>query len=206
MSDGIHFIEVEPEKPCTYCGRKKLKESEKFHKVFLGDKDTGILVCELCKGGFLTLAVEGPEKTHATHLAFFVKHTFLKLKENLPETITTELDSAIENYQKGEYSTSFRSIGLVAEWLTESLFVRKFAEESTKETKEWETRLGRLLRASRENKKIPEETMIYQLFSLKWLRNRASHPSEYKITGDDVRLGLVSIMYLLQLANSYNLI
>ena len=206
MSDMFHFIEVMPEKPCKYCGRKKLRESEKFYKVFIGDKDIGWVVCEFCKGGFLTLTVEGLEKTHATHLAFYVKHSFLKLSENLPDTITAELNSAIENYEKGEYSTSFRNIGLVAEWLTERLFAKKFGEELTKGTTRWENRLGILLRESRKNEKIPEETLVYQLFSLKWLRNTVAHPSKYKITGEDVRSGLVSIMYLLQQTNLYNLI
>ena len=206
MSDRIHFIEVVSEKPCTHCGRKKLKESEKFYKVFIGDEDSGILVCEFCKGGFLTLTVEGSEKTHATHLAFYVKNAFLKLSEVLPDTITAELNSAMENYEKGVYSTSLRNIGLVAEWLTERLFVKRFGEKLTKETPRWESRLGRLLKVSRENNKIPEETLVYQLFSLKWLRNTVAHPSEYRITGEDVRLGLVSIMYLLQQTNSYNLI
>lgn len=90
--------------------------------------------------------------------------------------------------------------------LFERLFVKRFGEELTRKTPRWESRLGRLLKVSRENKKIPEETLVYQLFSLKWLRNAVAHPSEYRITGEDVRLGLVSIMYLLQQTNSYNLI
>jgi len=206
MFDMVHFIEVVTEKPCIHCGRKKLNESEKFYKVFIGDKDTGKVVCEFCKGGFLTLTVEGPEKTHATHLTFYVKHELLRLRENLPDTITAELNSAIENYEKGEYSTSFRNIGLVAEWLTERLFVKKFGDELAKKTTGWEDRLGKLLHVSRINKNIPEETIVFQLFSLKWLRNRVDHPSEYKITGEDVRLGLVSIMYLLHQIYSYSLI
>jgi len=206
MSDMIHFIEVVPEKPCTYCGRKKLKESEKFYKVFIGDADTKRVVCEFCRGGFLTLTVEGSEKTHATHLTFYIKRTLLGLREKLPETIRDDLDSAIENFENGRYSTSFRNIGLVAEWLTERLFVKKFGKEQAKETPRWEGRLGRLLDLSRKNKKIPEETLVFQLFSLKWLRNRVDHPSEYEITGEDVRLGLVSIMYLLHQIYTYTLI
>jgi hypothetical protein len=56
MSEIFHFIEVTPEKPCKYCGRKKLRESEQFYKVFIKDKDTGWVVCEFCKGGFSTCA------------------------------------------------------------------------------------------------------------------------------------------------------
>ena len=205
MSKIVHFIEVEPKEPCKYCGRKKLKESEKFYKVFIGDKTFGMVVCEFCKGGFLTGSIEGPERTYATHLTFYVKCAFLELKDKLPDTITAELNSGIKNYESGEYSTSFRNISFVAEWLTERLFVKKFGEEFAKETSRWEDRLGKLLDQSRKNKEIPE-TLMFQLFSLKWLRNKAYHPSEYKITGEDVRLGLVSIMYLLHRTNSYNLI
>lgn len=206
MSGKVNFIEVKPEKPCRYCGRKKLNESEKFYKVFIGDTDTGIVVCELCKGGFNTFIVEGSEKTHATHLTFYIKRTLLEFREKLPETIRVDLDSAMENYENGRYSTSFRNIGLVAEWLTERLFIKKFGKQLAKETPRWENRLGKLLHQSKRNKKIPEETVIFQLFSLKWLRNRVDHPSEYKTTGEDVRLGLISIMYLFHQTYSYNLI
>jgi hypothetical protein len=206
MSGKVNFIEVELEEACTYCGRKKLKESEKFYKVFVGDRDTGIVICELCRGGFYTRFIEGPEKTHATHLVFYIKRTLPEVRDKLPETIRAELHSAIENYEKGRYSTSFRNVCLVAEWLTERLFVKKFGKELAKETPRWENRLGKLLDQSRRNKRIPEETIIFQLFSLKWLRNRVDHPSEYKITGEDVRLGLISIMYILHQIYSYNLI
>lgn len=206
MSREVNFIETEPEGPCIHCGRKQLAENEKFYKVFVGDEDSGIVVCEFCKGGFYTHTIEGPEKTHATHLIFYIKRTLLQLREKLPERIRTELDSAIENYEKGRYSTSFRNIGLIAEWLTERLFIKKFGKGSARETSRWETRLGRLLEQSRRNKKIPEETLIFQLFSLKWMRNRVDHPSEYEVTGEDLRLGLVSIMYLLNQIYSYDLI
>jgi len=65
-------------------------------------------------------------------LTFYVKHAFLKLSADLPGTKTADLNSTIENYEKGEYSTSFRNIGLVAEWLTERLFAKKFGEELTR--------------------------------------------------------------------------
>lgn len=206
MSGKFNFIEVEPEESCTYCGRKKLEKSEKFYKVFIGDADTKRVVCEFCRGGFLIRIEEGSEKTYATHLTFYIKRTLLELREKLPETVRAELNSAMENYENGRHSTSFRNIGLVAEWLTERLFVKKFGKERAEETPRWEGRLGRLLDLSRRNKKIPEETLVFQLFSLKWLRNRVDHPSEYEITGEDVRLGLISIMYLLHQIYSYNLI
>jgi len=206
MSNKVNFIEVEPENSCSYCGRRKLNENEKFYRVFLGDKGTDIVICEFCKRGFSTRFIEGADKTHATHLAYYVKQAFLSLKQKLPAEITAELNSAMESYEEGEFSTSFRSIGLVAEWLTMKLFVKKFGEELAKKTIGWEDRLGRLLQQSRMNKNMPEETIIFQLFSLKWLRNSVDHPSEYKITGEDVRLGLVSIIYLLHQTNSYNLV
>jgi len=206
MSGIFHFIQVEPRESCAYCGRKKLNEGDKFYKVFIKDTDTDLVVCELCKGGFHTLFEEGPTKTYATHLIFYIKRTFAELGEKVPQTIREELDSGIENYENGRYSTSFRNIGLVAEWLTERLSIEKFGEELTKETPRWENRLGRLLNQSRRNKKVPEETLVYQLFSLKWLRNRVDHPSEYEITGEDVRLGLASIMYILHQIHSHNLL
>jgi len=206
MPDTVHFIEFEPEEPCWYCGRRKLHESEKFYKVFVDDNDIGMVICELCKGGFSTRYFEGSEKSYATHLAFYVKRSLFELKGRFPTMITAEMNLAIENYGDGEFSSSFRSIGLAAEWLTERLFVKKFGDELAKATPRWEDKLGRLLHQSRRNKKIPEETLIFQLFSLKWLRNKVDHPSDYKITGEDVRLGLVSIMYILYQTNLYNLL
>jgi hypothetical protein len=206
MSDKVNFIEVESEEPCGYCGRKKLSESEKFYKVFVGDKDFGMVICELCKGGFLTRFLEGPEGTHATHLIFYVKRSLCGLEEKLPKEITRELNSAIENYEAGEYSASFRSIGFVAEWLTERLFTKRFGESPTEEKLSWENALGRLLEHSRKNKNKPEEALVHQLFSLKWFRNKAGHPSKYKITGEDVRLGLMSVVYLIHQTYLHNLI
>jgi hypothetical protein len=43
---------------------------------------------------------------------------------------------------------------------------------------------------------MPEEAVVHQLFSLKWFRNKAGHPSAYDITSEDTRLGLISIAYL----------
>jgi len=206
MSNKINFIEVKSEEPCSYCGRKRLSEREKFYKVFVGDKDFGMVICELCKGGFSTLYLEGKEKTYATHLIFYVKNSLLQLKEKLPDLITTELNSAIENYEDGKYSESFRNIGLVAEWLTKRLFVKKFGELEAEEKLSWESMLGKLLEMARKHKKTPEEALLYQLFSLKWFRNKAFHPSEYKITGEDVRLGLISIVYLFNQTYSYELV
>jgi len=206
MSNKVNFIEVEPEQPCWYCGRRRLSERERFYRVFLGDNETGIVICELCKGGFSTRLLEGPEKTHAAHLVFYVRRSLLGLERKLPEKITAELNSAVENYEAGEYSTSFRSIGFVAEWLTKKLFTKKFGELTTGEKPSWESSLGRLLEVSRKDKRTPEEALICQLFSLKWFRNKADHPSEYEITGEDVRLGLISIVYLFHQTCSYNLV
>jgi len=206
MSDKIYFIEVEPEEPCWHCGRKKLSETDRFYRVFVGDNDMGIVVCELCKGGFLTRIVEGAEKSYVTHLTFYVRSSLLGLKEKLPKKIVDDLDSAVESYESGEFSQSFRSLGLVAEWLTDKLFLSRIQEPREKERLSWENKLGRLLDASRKNKNFPEEAIVYQFFSLKWFRNAADHPSTYEISGDDVRIGLVSIVYLLQQLSANNLI
>ena len=206
MSGNVHFIEVESEEPCWYCRRRKLRESEKFYKVFFGDNDIGMVICELCRGGFATRYLEGSEKTYATHLTFYVKQSLFELKKKLPDTIIAELSSAIEHYENGEYIASFRSIGWVAEWLTERFFVKKFGESPIKEKLSWENRLGKLLGQSRKDEKTPQEALLHQLFSLKWFRNKADHPSEYKITAEDVRLGLTTILYLFHQASRYNLI
>ncbi len=196
LPDEIHFIEIEPERPCNYCGRKKLDETDKFYKVFVGDADIAIVVCELCKGGFSTRTLEGKEKSYVTHLIFYAKRSLIELREKLPEKIIAELYSAIENYEAGKYSASFHCIGLVAEWLTDRVFAKQFGEPPEKENLRWEDKLGRLLHASKRNKKNPEEVVMHQLFSLKWFRNIADHPSTYEINAEDVRMGLMSIIYI----------
>jgi hypothetical protein len=65
--------------------------------------------------------------------------------------------------------------------------------------------LARALDASRKNKKFPEEPIVHQLFCLKWFRNVVDHPSIYEVTGEDVRLGLAAIVYLLQQSYKSNL-
>jgi hypothetical protein len=199
-----HFIEVEPSKPCDRCGRKKLHEEDKFYRVFVGETDLEWVVCEFCKGGFSTFYFEGSEKTYATHLAAYVKRAVLELASRLPQDISAEMNSAIENYENGRHSESLRCIGFVAEWLTEKLFIKKYGEQ--KEETSWEAKMGKLLSLSRKSKNSPEEAMLYQLFSLKWFRNKAVHPDRYKINGEDVRLGLISIVYLLHKAYSNNLV
>jgi hypothetical protein len=149
---------------------------------------------------------EGVEKSYATHLIFYVKRSLLELKTKLPDTIVVELNHAITCYENGEFPSGFRSIGIVAERLTQRLFAKRFGEDLAQTVANWEDRLGRLLQWARRNKDIPEETIVFQLFSLKWLRNQVDHPSSFQIKGEDVRLGLVSIMYLLQTVYSYNLI
>jgi len=126
------------------------------------------------------------------------------MEAQLPTNIKDELNCAIKNYENGHYSSSARSIGFVAEWLTERLFARKFGAD-LKDSK-WEQKLGRLLDQARKSKTIPEVPIVFYLFSLKWLRNKVDHPSKYQITGEDVRMGLTSIIYLLHQTSSYNLI
>ena len=94
MTGKVNFIEVEPEDPCWYCGRKRLNENEKFYRVFIGDNETGIVICELCKGGFSTRLLEGPEKTHAAHLIFYVRRSLSGLKGKLHNNIAEELHYA----------------------------------------------------------------------------------------------------------------
>jgi hypothetical protein len=55
------------------------------------------------------------------------------LKERLPKYIFGELVSAMDSYEQGDFSLSFRSIGLVAEWLTDQLFTAKFGNSTQKE-------------------------------------------------------------------------
>lgn len=206
LSGEISFIEVEPEEPCNYCGRKKINEADKFYKVFSGDKDMNIVVCELCKGGFLTSILEGREKSYVTHLTFYLKRSLLGLKEKLPREVFDELDSAIKNYELGEFSSSYRNIGLVAEWLTVKMFIKKYGASHEKDAPRWEDKLGKLLHYSKGNEENPEEALLHQLSSLKWFRNIASHPCVFEMTGEDVRLGLVSIIYTLQQVLKYGLI
>jgi hypothetical protein len=106
--------------------------------------------------------------------------------------------SAIESCEEGDFSLSFRNIGLVAEWLTNKLFTREFGGSMQKSELTWDGKLGRLLNESRKHENMPEEAMVHQLFSMKWFRNKADHPSAYEITGEDARLGLASVTYLLQ--------
>lgn len=157
-----------------------------------------IVVCELCRGGFSVRMLEGAEKSYATHLKFYVRRSLLELRERLPNKIFEELVHALESYEVGEYSASFRCIGLVAEWLTNKLFAEKIEGPAEQNRFSWETKLGRLLDAAKKTKSAPEEAIVHQLFSLKWFRNKADHPSEYEITANDTRLGLASIAYLLQ--------
>jgi hypothetical protein len=206
LSDEISFIEVEPKEPCIYCGRKKLKKADKFYKVFSGDKDTNIVVCEFCKGGFSTSLLEGIEKSYVTHLNFYLKRSLLELEGTLPKELFDELDSAIKTYEVGDFSSSYRNIGLIAEWVTDKMFIRKYGASHEKGALRWEAKLGKLLADSKGNEKNPEEALLHQLSSLKWFRNIVSHPCVFEMSGEDVRLGLVSIIYALQQVWKYGLI
>jgi hypothetical protein len=194
---NLHFVEVETDIPCDHCNRKRMKKNDKFYKVFAQDRDLGIIVCDLCRVGFLINVKEGSEKTYSTHLIFYVKNAISKIKNTIPVEIIEELDCAIENYENWRYSASFRSIGLIAEWLTKKIFIATFGTEIN--IPRWEEQLGKILNNARKNKEIPKEPFIFQLYSLKWFRNQVDHPSEYQITGEDIRMGLVSIIYLLSI-------
>jgi hypothetical protein len=179
LSIPVSFMEVRTKKPCSYCGRKKLVQTDKFYEVFYEGKGTEIIVCELCRGGFSTSLVEGHEKSYVTHLTFYLKRLCSELKEKLPERIFAELDSAITYYEQGDFSSSYRSIGLVAEWLTDGMFSKKYGMIDGKTPIRWENKLGRLLGDSKGNEVNPEEALLHQLSSLKWFRNTVSHPCTF---------------------------
>jgi len=198
MTTNINFIEVESDDGCFYCGRRKLSEHDKFYRVLVGDNTTEIVVCELCKGGFSRRLLEAVEKSYAAHFTFYIRRSFLELKNKLPSELFSELECSLEDYEIGNYNASFRVIGLVAEILTTKLYEHKFGKPTENYRLPWENKLGQLLDTARKTKNTCEEAVIYQLFSLKWFRNSVDHPSEYKITAEDVRLGLSSLAYLLQ--------
>lgn len=206
MSIPVSFIEVRTEKPCSYCGRKKLVQTDKFYEVFYEGKSTEIIVCEFCRGGFSTSLVEGSEKSYVTHLTFYLKRSCSELQAKLPERISAELNSAINNYESGDFPSSYRNIGLVAEWLTNGMFTKKYGITDEKAPIRWENKLGKLLSDSKGNEESPEEALLHQLSSLKWFRNTVSHPCAFQLSGEDIRLGLVSIVYTLQQAYKYSLI
>lgn len=198
MASNINFIEIAPDEDCYYCGRRKINESEKFYRVLVGDSPLNVVVCELCKGGFSGRILEGATKSYATHFTFYIKHSLLEQKDKLTKEAFDELLFSIENYETGNYSACFRNIGLVAERLTNKLYAEKFEKLTAADKISWENKLGKLLDDARKTCDIPGEAAIYQLFCLKLFRNTADHPSEYKITAEDARLGLASITYLTQ--------
>jgi hypothetical protein len=151
MAYKVNFIEVEPEKPCCYCGRKKLNKSEKFFKVFIGDRDFGMVVCEFCKGSYSTHIFEGSERTYATHLTFYVKRSLFELKEKLPEMMhacmqiknTTRKQPVYNRKEmitmRTEKEIRERLEKLTKERLTEGPYIEKdsIAWHATKQALEW---------------------------------------------------------------------
>jgi hypothetical protein len=207
LSNLIDFLEVDPDRPCDHCGRKKLHDTDRFYRVFSQGKEMNLIVCEFCKGGFISYLLEGQDKSYTTHLTFYLKHSCLELKKKIPEKIFPELESALKNYEIGDFCSSYRNIGFIAEWLTNWMFYRKYGAVDEKNPLAWETKLGKLLHDSKASEKSPEEPVLHQLASLKWYRNTVSHPSyKFELTGEDIRLGLVSILYVLQQAYKYSLI
>jgi hypothetical protein len=198
MLDKISFIEIEPEGDCWRCGRGKINENDKFYRVLWGDSHLDITVCELCKGGFSGFKLESPTKTYATHLLLYVRRSLLEVKDKVSKELFNELICSLENYETGNYSASFRSIGLVAERITNVLYAEKIEKLTDANKIRWEEKLGKLIDSARKTGDVPGEAAIYQLFSLKIFRNNADHPSTYQITAEDGRLGLASISYLIQ--------
>lgn len=202
MASNINFIEVIPEEDCYYCGRKKINENDKFYRVLVGDKAMDVVVCESCKGGFSGVILEGAAKTYATHFTFYVKRAISEIKDSLSKETFGELQYSIKDFELGNYSACLRTIGLVAERLTNNLYVEKIEKLAEADRMSWENKLGRLLDAARKAGDTSGEAAIYQLFSLRIFRNSADHPSKYAITAEDARLGLASILYLLQWTKS----
>ena len=198
MTSNIHFIEIDPEENCYYCGKAKLSENDKFYRVFVGEKALEIVVCELCKGGFTIRKIEDGKKSYATHFAFYVKRSFSELRNLIPNEIFEELQCCIDDFEAGNYKACLKVIGLVAEKLTNRLFTDKFRQSVENDKLTWETKLCKLLDAARKTRDNIEEAVIYQLFSLKLLMSNIDHFSEYNISAEDARLGLASITYLLQ--------
>src|SRR5271157_4560760 len=181
MDNPIQFIEsfAKNSFSCAYC-KREIKESEKFYRVIFVDKEL-MSICELCKGGFLAYMREGIEKTYTTHFSYFAKKELQNTIgiEKLPEHIKNQLFEAIEDYDKGKVLESLRSLGNVAEWLTNRIYENYFEEEQ--QNKNWHNRLTELSN----NPKIiaedfPTKICIHLLWSLKDLRNLVSHPdSDY---------------------------
>lgn len=197
MAGNINFIETK-EEGCLYCGRKKINENDKFYRVMFGDSKSEIIVCELCKGGFTTRITESSTKSYVTHLLFYLRRSFSEAKNKVSDETFAELTCCLDNYESGNYSACFRSIGLVAEHITNKLYAEKIGKLTEAKNIRWEEKLGKLLEFERKTGDIAGEAAIFQLFSLKIFRNSADHPSEYIITAEDARLGLASISYLIQ--------
>lgn len=207
MVGMLQFLEIDVKEgtQCDWCKRRKFKENEKFYKVFVGEKHL-LTVCEICKYGHAVAFRLGPGRSYESHFVFFLKQKMHEFGDRLPNKIKAELSSALENFLEGKYSENLRNIGFIAEWITKKIFVMEFGEGELKKVKKWEDRLGRLTSKAREEEKTPEETLVHQLASLKWLRNKASHPSEYEIDVEDSMLGLVSIIYCLHCMEFYGLL
>lgn len=203
----FQFLEIDAREVtrCDWCQRRKFKEDERFYKVFLGEAYF-LTVCEICRYGYDIAHTLGPERSYESHFVFFLKQKMRDFGNRLPNKIRVELSSALDNFLGGKYSASFRNIGFIAEWITKEIFVMEFGEDELKRVKKWEDRLGRLTSKAKEEEKTPKETLVHQLASLKWLRNKASHPSEYEIDAEDSMLGLVSIIYCLHCMEFYSLL
>lgn len=199
--DVLQFLEIKVNlgTQCGWCQRRKFRQNEKFYGVFLGESRL-LTVCEICRDGYDIALRLGPERSYESHFAFFLKQKIYGVRDLLPDELKAELDHALENFLGGKYSESLRNIGFIAEWLTKKIFVMRFGESDIS----WDNMLGRLRSKAEKEEKTPEEVLTHQLFSLKWLRNKASHPSEYKIGVEDVMLGLVSTIYCLQYIKSYS--
>jgi hypothetical protein len=201
MAEDFHFIEIKAkDETCYYCGRRQVSDSDHFYRVLLGDNPLDIIVCEFCRAGFMITALEGKSKSFAAHFTFYIKRSIFELKESYSKDTTQEIECCLEDYEAGNYAACIRSIGLLAEHLTNKLFTEKFGKSIEYSKLSWDTKLGKLLDFTRKNQDAPEnneETAIYQLYSLKWFRNKADHPSEYKLTAEDARLALISLDYLI---------
>jgi len=149
MPGNINFIETTTEELCNYCGRRKISENDKYYRVLIGENPSEIIVCELCKGGFSHRFLESGSKSYAAHLLFYVSRSFSEAKNRVGDETFGEMACALEDYEIGNYSACFRSIGLVAEQITNRLYAEKIDKSAEANKIRWEEKLGKLLDSTR---------------------------------------------------------
>lgn len=212
MNNPIQFVESFAKNSfnCAHC-KRNIKENEKFYRVIFAEKEL-MLICELCKGGYLAFIREGIEKTYTTHFSYFTKKELQDTIgiERLPDHVKKQLFEAIEDYDKDKVLESLRSLGNVGEWLTNRIYENYFGKGQLK--KQWHNKLTELSSHPEIIKEdFPTKVCIHLLWSLKDLRNLVSHPdSEYieiglnfKSLAEDVRIAIMIIIYCIPRLSIY---